>query len=158
MTTSHGRLAVLSAALLLGCAPAAPDLEAEGRALMQVSRDWSDQVKDGKIEEALAVWADDAVLMAPGLPPLEGKAAIKQYVESAMHLPGFAIRWEPTRVHVARSGELAYMIERNEITAPNAAGKLVTSYGKVVTVWRKDAGGTWKNVVDMWNEAPPPGS
>jgi hypothetical protein len=33
-------------------------------------------------------------------------------------------------------------------------GNPVTTYGNVVTVWRKDADGSWRNVVDMWNEAP----
>jgi len=23
-------------------------------------------------------------------------------------------------------------------------------------VWRKDSTGKWKNVIDMWNDAPPP--
>jgi ketosteroid isomerase-like protein len=34
-------------------------------------------------------------------------------------------------------------------------GKLVTVYGKVVTIWRKEAAGDWKCVIDIWNESPP---
>ena len=90
-----------------------------------------------------------------GLPPLRGKAAIRQYVEAAAKLPGFQIRWEPESVSVSRSGDLAYMIERNVTTLNDVQGNAVTTYGKVVTVWRKEADGSWRNVVDMWNEAPP---
>lgn len=62
----------------------------------------------------------------------------------------------PVTVHVARSGDLAYMIERNVTTLNDSAGTPVTTHAKVVTVWRKDPGGSWLNVVDLGNEAPAP--
>jgi ketosteroid isomerase-like protein len=80
------------------------------------------------MDEWLDFWAEDAVIMPPGLPA----------------------------VHVSQSGDLAYMIERNVTIVNDAEGNPVTTHGKVVTVWRKRADGSWQNVVDMWNEAPPP--
>jgi len=149
-------VAVGFASLLIACRPPAVDVESEGNALMQLSRDWSKLATTGKLDSIMNGWADDAVVMAPGLPPLEGKPAIRSYVEAGMRIPGFSIQWEPLSVHVARSGDLAYMIERNVSTVNDSSGKPITTYGKVVTVWRKDATGNWKNVIDMWNEAPPP--
>jgi uncharacterized protein (TIGR02246 family) len=149
-------LAVASAAFLSGCARPGPNLQAEGEALKQLSRDWSARTATGNTDAILAYWAEDAVMMPPDGPALEGKAAIRQFVEAAAKLPGFKISWEPLTVHVARSGDLAYMIERNVTTMNDPTGKPVTKHGKVVTVWRKDAGGEWKNVVDMWNDAPAP--
>jgi ketosteroid isomerase-like protein len=156
MNMQRMRAATLAAVPLVGCAPATPDLAAEGEALMQQSRDWSDQAASGNMEAVMAGWADDAVMMAPDLPPLEGKAAIRQHVEAAMQVTGVTIRWEPRNVHVASSGDVAYMIEQNVTTANDSAGNVITTHGKVVTVWRKDETGAWKNVVDMWNTAPPP--
>ena len=95
-------------------------------------------------------------MMPPGIPAVEGKPAIRDYVEAAMQLPGFQTSWEPLTVHVASSGDMAYMIERNVSTVADSSGNLVTTYGKVVTVWLKDADGSWKNVIDMWNEPPQP--
>ncbi|HEY5551070.1 MAG TPA: DUF4440 domain-containing protein [Opitutaceae bacterium] len=132
------------------------NLQTEGEALKQLSRDWSARTATGDLQAILSGWADDAVMMPPGSAPIEGKAAIQGYVEAAMRLPGFKISWEPQTVHVARSGDLAYMIESNVTTVDDANGKPVTTHGKVVTIWRKDAGGQWKNVVDMWNDAPAP--
>ena len=156
MSRHRWLLALGSASLLTGCRPPAPDLEAEGRALMQVSREWSNRVATGNVDSIMTGWADDAVMMAPGLPPLEGKAAIRGYVEAGMKLPGFSIKWEPVAVQVAQSGDLAYMIERNVTTVNDSSGTTVTTHGKVVTVWRKDSTGTWKNVIDMCKDAPPP--
>lgn len=148
-------LVLITVATLGACSPSV-DVEDEGEVLMQRSRDWSDLVATGDMERIMAGWAEDAVMMPPGTPPLEGKAAIREYVEAAQQIPGFQISWEPQTVHVARSGDMAYMIERNVTTVHDSQGNPVTTHGKVVTVWRKDADGSWKNVVDMWNEAPPP--
>jgi len=145
-----------SALLLTACRRPTVDPEAEGEALRQQSRDWSAQVATGNLDAILATWAEDAVMMPPGLPPLQGKTAIRGYVERALRLPGFKISWEPLTAHVSRSGDLAYLVERNITTVNDSTGKPVTSYGKVVTVWRKDGDGRWKNVVDMWNDMPPP--
>ena len=143
-------------ALLASCTGAVVNPQVEGEALMQLSRDWSELVASGDLDAVLAVWAEDAVLMPPGMPALEGKMAIRSYVEAAAQLPGFQISWEPVRVHVSRSGDMAYMIERNVSTLNDSLGHPVMTYGKVVTVWQKDSNGSWKNVIDIWNEAPAP--
>ena len=153
----HATLTAIALVILVGgCAPAPANLEAEGEALMQLSRDWSDLAATGDLDAIVAAWAEDAVMMPPGMAPVEGKTAIRNYVEAAMQVPGFRISWEPVSVHVANSGDMAYMIERNVSTVNDSLGNPITTYGKVVTVWRKDADGSWKNVIDMWNEAPPP--
>ena len=130
------------------------DTKSEEDQLMQLSRDWSDLVKKGEIDVIMNGWADNAVMMAPGLPPLRGKAAIREYVEEGMKVPGFNIRWEPLEAHVSSSGDMAYMIERNEIMVNDSLGNPMVSYNKAVTVWSKQTDGSWKNVIDMWNTDP----
>ena len=131
------------------------DPKNEAEALMNLSREWSAKIASAPMDEWIDFWAEDAVMMPPGLPAVRGKAAIRQYVEAAARLPGFRISWEPESAHVSQSGDLAYMIERNVTTVNDAKGNPVATHGKVVTVWRKRADGSWQNVVDMWNEAPP---
>jgi uncharacterized protein (TIGR02246 family) len=143
-------------ALLCSCSKTVVDHEAEGERLMQLSRDWSETVASGDAEATLAFWADDATVMAPGMPAFHGKEAIREFLDGMSKIPGFQISWEPISVHIADSGEMAYMIERNVATADDPSGNPVTTYGKVVTIWRRDAEGNWHNVVDMWNAAPPP--
>jgi uncharacterized protein (TIGR02246 family) len=151
---------LLAAALIVfpltACAAAAPapDLEAEAAMLMETSRAWSAAAGSGDIDAILSYWADDAVMMPPGQPPLRGKAAIRDYVESGSTIPGFSIEWEPLEAHVATSGDMAYLIERNRISFQDSTGATVTETNKVVTVWRKQHDGSWKNVLDMWNADP----
>ena len=148
-------LLTLSVATVFTACSSAIDIETEGETLMQLSRDWSELAATGDMDRIMAGWADDAVVMPPGISSLEGKTAIRRYVEGAQQIPGFAISWEPQSVRVSASGDMAYMIERNMTTVHDADGNPVTTHGKVVTVWLKDAEGNWKNVVDIWNEAPP---
>ncbi len=154
-------LAVLSSFLLTGCAPrlvttppASVDQEAEAEKLMQLSRAWSDAAVAGDLEALLSYWADDAVMMAPGQPAIRGKAAIRDFVMASGQSPGFQISWEPLEAHVAASGDLAYLIERNRISTLDASGSPMTAHNKVVTVWERQPDGSWKNVVDMWNGEP----
>lgn len=149
---------LLIGALVSGACGAAQqvDLEAEGIALMQLSREWSDLVATAPLDDWIEFWAEDAVMMPPDLPPLRGRTAIREYVEAAAQIPGFQISWEPETVYVSKSGDLAYMIERNVTTIHDSLGSPVRTHGKVITVWRKDSAGSWRNVVDMWNAAPPP--
>jgi ketosteroid isomerase-like protein len=46
---------------------------------------------------------------------------------------------------------MAYLIEQNQITVNDSTGKPITAINKSVTIWRKEADGSWKNIVDMWN-------
>lgn len=132
------------------------DREAEARELMELSRRWSATVASGDMEAALDYWADDAVMLPPDLPALSGKAAIREYVMGAANLPGFKISWEPVSAHVSDSGDMAYLIERNVTEMDGDDGEKIVIHGKVVTIWRKDSNGEWKNVVDAWNAAPGP--
>lgn len=137
--------------LLAACTRNSVDIDAEKERLMQLSRDWSGIVNSGDIEAIISHWDEDAVMLPPDSPIIEGKDAIRTYVESSTSIPGFRITWEPERAFVAEAGDMAYMIERNEITFSDENGESITVRGKVVTVWRKNSVGEWKNVVDIWN-------
>lgn len=143
-------------ALTAGCSDSTVDQEAEAQALMELSRKWSDQAASGNLEAVMEFWADDAVMLPPDAPILRGKEAIRGYVEAAMETPGFEISWEPISAHISDAGDMAYMIERNVTEFDGPDGNRVTIHGKVVTVWRRDGDGRWRNVVDMWNRAPAP--
>ena len=121
---------------------------------MQISRDWSKLAATDSVEKTLGYWAEDAVIMSPGQPPVKGKKAIREMIEATSKIPGFKISWEPLSVFMCESGDLAYMIERNKISVNDSAGNPITEYNKVVTIWRKESDGAWKNIVDMWNADP----
>ena len=139
---------------LTGCGESKIDTKTEGERLMQISRDWSKLAATDSVEKTLSYWAEDAVIMSPGQPTVKGKKAIREMIEATSKIPGFKISWEPLSVFVSESGDLAYMIERNKISVNDSLGNPMTEYNKVVTIWRKESDGAWKNIVDMWNADP----
>lgn len=90
--------------------------------------------------------ADDAVFF-DGDKPLRGKVAV------AAHWRGFydgtaPFSWEPARVEVLESGDLALS------TGPvrDAAGKTVATFN---SIWRRDRAGKWHVVFDKGSDICP---
>jgi ketosteroid isomerase-like protein len=129
-------------------------LSKEGETLMQRSRDWAAAAASGDLERALTYWTNDAIVMPPDQPAIVGHTNIRAYVDQASAIPGFSIRWEPELAVLSDDGTMGYMVEHNTITFNDADGALKTQHGKAVTIWRKQADGSWKCVVDTWNNNP----
>ena len=139
--------------LLLSChTPADP--HAGEAALMATSRAWAQAAASGDLERVVGFWADDAIVLAPDQPAVVGKAAIREFVKQSTAIPQFSITWEPEQARLAASGELGYLVEHNRVTFADSAGVRHTQFGKAVTIWRKDATGAWKCIVDTWNNGP----
>src|SRR5688500_8172689 len=97
-----------AAAALSGCM-SEPDRTAESEAqLMQTSREWSKAAQARDLEAVAGYFADDAVMISSGQPPLRGKQAIRASLEDAFKIPGFSISWEPIEADV--SGDLGYLL------------------------------------------------
>ena len=140
---------ILTAATLAGCTGQNIDTTTESQKLMQVSREWAQAAGSRDVEKTLTYWADDAVLISPGDAPLKGKAAIRKMVEGSLKDPGFKISWEPQSAEVSKTGDMGYLVEDTKITVNDSTGKAVTRNYKGVTIWKKQADGSWKDVVDM---------
>jgi ketosteroid isomerase-like protein len=140
--------------VLIGCNEKKVDTKAEGQKLMQVSRDWSNSASTDNIEKTMSYWADDAIFMSNGQPALHGKKEIRGMVEGSGKIPGFKISWEPMSVNVSASGDMAYMIEKNQVTVNDSLGNPIVRHGKAVTIWKKDANGSWKNIVEVSIDDP----
>lgn len=137
-----------------GFAAPAGAAQDDAAALMQTSREWAKAIAGGDVDVILSYWADDAVVLAPDQPAVDGKAALREMVLGMQKIPGFSITWEPERAVISKSGDLGYLIERNRVTFADANGEIKTQFGKAVTIWRKEASGAWKCVVDAWNNNP----
>ncbi len=124
-------------------------------ALLQRDREWSVVAAEGRsVDRIVEYWSDDAVIIPAGAPVIRGKAAIRDYVQTSLAIPGFQIRWRPQDASVSDDGSLGYTMGENAITVPAPDGTLVTIPGRYATVWRRDLSGVWTCVVDIWNSGP----
>lgn len=128
------------------------DLNAERARLLERDGEWAAAASEGRdVERILSYWTEDAVVMPPGLPSVIGKAALRQYVEGSLRIPGFRITWESTDATLSPDGQLAYMFSRNTVTMNSPDGTPLTTVGRAVTVWRREPDGEWRCAVDIWN-------
>jgi ketosteroid isomerase-like protein len=72
--------------------------------------------------------------------------------------PTVSLKFQPTKVEVAKSGDVAYTQGTYTLTLTDPQTKqLINDHGSYVTTYRKQPDGTWKAVVDIaTSEVPPP--
>ena len=69
--------------------------------------------------------------------------------------PGTSLTWQATKVEAARSGDLGYVMGTYQLESKDVAGKEEADRGKFVEVWKKQADGSWKATVDIFNSDLP---
>jgi ketosteroid isomerase-like protein len=85
--------------------------------------------------------AEDSILFRPS--PVPGKKWIAEHPA-----PPTLLTWEPVFADVAQSGDLGYTTGPWEIR-PKSPQDKPTAYGQYVSVWKRQADGTWKAVIDL---------
>lgn len=156
----HWSMAVVAvcglALLSLHCDQQQADTRAaDEAAIREADVAWSRVAEAKDAEGHNAYFLEDAVVLAPNEPMVVGKAAIRKMVGDMFAMPGFSVKWQPTKVEVARSGDLGYSIGTTEFSMNDAKGMPITDRGKYATVWKKQTDGSWKVAVDMFNSDSP---
>jgi ketosteroid isomerase-like protein len=103
---------------------------------------------------AFADWfAGDAVSLGNGAAPNIGKVAIAR---SATWSPNnYQLTWTPTDAMMGPSGDMGYTWGHYEGHSKDANGNPITTTGRYITMWRKEADGSWKVVLDAGSNEPP---
>ena len=140
--------------MIVGCSQPRVDLKAEEAAIMKADSTWAALAKEtNDVSKIVSYWSDDAVVVAPGQPVVKGKDALRKMVEDSKNIPGFSISWRSSGVQFSPDGKLAYMSGENLTTMNDSAGKKISMPGRAYTIWRKEFDGSWKCVVDIWNNS-----
>ena len=133
---------------------------ADEGALRDLDAQWSKAAAARNVDAAVSYYSDDATLLAPNAPAVSDKQSIRA-AWTALLGPDTSLSWQASKVEVARSSDLAYVMGVYQMTSKDVQGKPVTDSGKFVEVWKKQADGNWKTVADIFNtdlpaQAPTP--
>jgi uncharacterized protein (TIGR02246 family) len=157
------RLAILcaAAAMALGvtaCNQMSDTHDADVAALKANEAQWVQDYASKDIDKLMAHYADDAVLMVPSEPSASGKDAIRTSLKLMLMDPTLSLKFQPSKVDVAKSGDLAYTQGSYTLSLTDPQTKqIVTDHGSYVTTYRKQTDGSWKAVEDIVaSEVPPP--
>jgi ketosteroid isomerase-like protein len=129
------------------------DPGSEANDLLKRDAEWAALASEGQdIDRIVSYWSDDAIVFAPGIPPIIGKVALREYVKNSLEIPGFKISWESSDVRFSPDLKLAYMLGENTVSMNGPNGTPITTKGRAVTIWRREPDGEWRCAVDIWNE------
>lgn len=74
-------------------------------------------------------------------------------IRDQMRLSGSSLDWQPTRIDIARSADLAYETATYEMGFRSPGGSPLTDRGTLLRVWKKQAG-EWQVAAEAWNSSP----
>ncbi|MFI5153972.1 MAG: YybH family protein [Chitinophagales bacterium] len=131
------------------------DHSSEKAAIMKADSAW-DRASEAKSAGGwLSFYTDDAIMMPPGEPVCKDKASREASIKNMFAIPGVSLRFQNTKVEVARMGDLGYAVGVYQFSWKDAKGKVMNETGKFCETWKKQADGNWKCIVDIWNADSP---
>ena len=143
----------------IGCStapttPAAPPdtRAADVQAVHDVEAAWVKDAASKDAEKWASYMTDDGSGLYPGAPTVHGRAAIKAALAPYMKDPNFSVTFQSTRAAAAKGGDMVYSEGTYTMTMTNPKTKKpMTDKGKYLTVYMKQADGSWKAVSDTYN-------
>jgi len=125
--------------------------------LLRLDREFDQKVAAGGGGAAWASYfAENGAMLGQSSAPVTGPEAIRQRMEPVFANPDFSLRWTPTRAEILISGDLGFTTGRYERRAKDKDGKVEVEHGTYVSVWRKQADGSWKIILDTGSADPAP--
>ncbi|MGA2608147.1 MAG: SgcJ/EcaC family oxidoreductase [Terriglobia bacterium] len=148
-------------ALSAGCSnpPPAPPPDtraADLQAVKDVEAAWIKDMATKDADKFASYLAEDASGLYPGAGILNGKEAIKAAFAPYFADPNFSLTWESTRAMASKGGDMVYSQGTYTMTVTNPKTKKpITDKGKYLTIYTKQADGSWKVVADTYNSDSP---
>jgi uncharacterized protein (TIGR02246 family) len=136
----------------------AVDVEVEKAAIRKTVADYEAATNKGGAEGAkgYASFATaDARWLPPEAPAIRGREAIAQFAAGFTEMRDFRAKFDLTDVVVSGSGDIASSVGTYKITGNDREGGSQIFEGKFVDVWHKQADGSWKVAVGIWNTNEP---
>ena len=146
------------AAMTIACsktpAPAPPPdtRDADVQAVKDVEAAWFKAMATKDADKFASYLAEDACGLYPGAGILNGKAAITAAFAPYFADPNSSVAWESTRTVASKGGDMVFSQGTYTSTMTNPKTKKpMTDKGKYLTVYTKQADGTWMAIADTYN-------
>lgn len=133
-----------------GASGGAASTDSVKAAIKADEKSWNEQFKSKDLEGLIGHYAEDAYFVAPGVKPASGSMAIRKAYADATADQSFELNFASDKIDVAASGDLAYARGHfsEKYTDPKTQ-KIMTDSGSYLTVYKKQADGSWKAIEDF---------
>lgn len=158
-------IAALMIVLLLGLVAShysrSAAAEADAREqLMRADREFDLATAAHGAEGWVSNFAEDGKMFLRNGQIVGDHGSIRELMAPAFAEPGYSLRWQPLAADVSSAGDLGYTYGDYAETTNDKEGQPVTLYGRYVTIWKKQADGSWKVAADIGTpptaSLPPP--
>jgi len=144
-------LGILFAAV--GCTSMSTNhIEQDRNDLLARDQQWA---QNPTVDHFVSFFAADGSFLPAHMPAADGIDAIRRTATQLFSYPGFNVRWQPTKVDVANSGDLGYTRGTYQLSFQGPGNVPMSETGKYVTVWRK-RDQQWWVMQDIYNPDTPP--
>ena len=123
------------------------DRASEEQRIRELDRQAHRAVQSKDATAFASLYAQDAVHISANRPAARGPDAIRNVWAEFFQIPGVTVDFGPSRIEVAESGDLAYVLGTYRMSGTMPGGRL-EDRGHYLVVWKK-IDGQWKAVVDM---------
>jgi ketosteroid isomerase-like protein len=120
-------------------------------AIKKADRDFCEATKARGLEGWMSFFAADATAFPAGRPLITGKEKLREFYAGMFSTPEFSLTWNPVKGDMAASADLGYTIGVAEVKYRGKDGQMVQHPTKYLTVWKKQADGSWKVAADLGN-------
>jgi len=136
---------------LLGNQSVSDSRATDEAAIRSINQGWFKAYNTGDVNAIVALYADDAVVNAPGTPPARGQAEIRAFFTKDIAAAAGSTTNPDTSTEVTVSGDLG--LESGTFTVTDKSGGTVDR-GKYLTAFAKREG-KWLIIRDIWNSDGP---
>jgi ketosteroid isomerase-like protein len=120
--------------------------------LFQLEAKFAKDTAAGGGKAFAAYFAPDAVTLSNGEIPVKGHDAI---AARATWLPAdYQLTWTPLGGQMNAGGDMGFTWGHYDGKGKDKNGQIVTDSGRYMTIWRKQADGSWKVELDSSNNEP----
>ncbi len=152
---------LLSASMLAGCDQmGAKDDKVDAPAIEQqlkgIEGQWMADYNARDAERLAEHYAPDGTIANPGAPLAASAVARREMIATMVADPNLRMQFASDRVQVAKSGDFAYSRGHFTMQSTDPETKQARSdSGNYLTVWQKQADGSWKAVEDFITPGAP---
>jgi uncharacterized protein (TIGR02246 family) len=129
-------------------------MNTDERAIRNLVDAWHEATRNGDVERVLTLMAEDAMFLVAGRPPIKGRHAFEQGLRKVLGFARIESSGEIEELQVG--GDFAYALTMLSVRmTPLSGGEPTERSGHTVTIFRKQANGSWLLYRDA-NLLPPP--
>jgi len=132
----------------------AANLQAAADQIVKSDAAFAQSVAEKNRDKFLSFIADVTTFSGGTANELHGRDAVMRAWADFFAPDGPTLSWTPTKGEVIGAGDVGYTTGRSVFRQKGTDGKVTERRGQYVTVWKKQADGSWKVVFDTGSTLP----